>query len=305
MIRAKRIETGEIIEWQGETQNIWVDVQSPTDEELEQLTSAFKINPLALEDVFELGHWSRAEQYPEHSFITLRSFSHPSEIDEFTERVNIFTFNHSVITISNQSTGSLDAVWPLVGRESVNTAQEITYELLDLTAETFFTFANNLEVLIDHLEERIFKDARENPVSEVFELKHLVTRARRLSNEAREAVSMLTRHAYVSTPDLVSYRDVQDSFVQATSRFDLLRDHLTSLLDMHLSLQGQRMNEVMRSLTTVSIIFLPLTFLAGVWGMNYEHMPELKQKFGYLWAWISFIAIGGLLAYSFRRRGWW
>ena len=105
--------------------------------------------------------------------------------------------------------------------------------------------------------------------------------------------------------DLVRYRDVQDSLSRAVSRFEALREHLTSLLDLHLGLQGQRMNEVMRTLTAVSVIFLPLTFLAGVWGMNYQNMPELHWRYGYAFAWASFLATGLLLAYYFKRRGWW
>ncbi|WP_278913932.1 CorA family divalent cation transporter [Deinococcus wulumuqiensis] len=89
------------------------------------------------------------------------------------------------------------------------------------------------------------------------------------------------------------------------SRLDGLRDSLSSLLDLHLALQSQRMNEVMRTLTAVSVVFLPLTFLAGVWGMNFEHMPELASPYGYALAWGSFLLVGGLLAYTFKRRGWW
>ena len=304
MIRAKTL-SGTELEWTGQTGQVWVDAQAVTPQELERLRAAFALNRLAVEDALERGHWSRAEAYPEHTFITIRSFARPAEVDEFTERVSVFLYPEAVLTLSSQATLALAAVWRQVGREHVNTPSELVYELLDQTADTFFVLADALETRVDDLEERVFRQPRENPVGDVFDLKHLLAQARRLSSDAREAASVLARHESGHPADLVRYRDAQDSFTRAASRLDTLRDHLTGLLDLHLNLQSQRMNEVMRTLTTVSVIFLPLTFLAGVWGMNFARMPELAWRYGYALAWASFLLIGGLLAYLFKRRGWW
>ena len=306
MIRARQLLTGQEVEWQGETEAIWVDVQAPTEADLALLRSAFALNPLALEDVLEAGHWSRAEVYPEHAFITLRSFARPETAEEFTERLSMFVFPQAAVTVSMNGTRALNSVWGLAnGRETVNSAQEVTYELLDHTADTFFTVADTLEAQSDALEERVFQASRDNPVPDVFELKHLIGQARRLATDAREANALLARHASGAPADLVRYRDAQDSFTRAVMRLESLREGLTSLLDLHLNLQSQRMNEVMRTLTAVSVIFLPLTFLAGVWGMNFEFMPELKSPLGYALAWACFAGIGGALALYFKRRGWW
>ncbi|CAM3937218.1 magnesium transporter CorA family protein [Deinococcus marmoris] len=305
MIRAKHLASGEALEWMGQTQGVWVDVQDVTPPELARLQAAFALNELALEDVLEHGHWSRAEQYPEHTFITVRSFSHPDKEDEDTERISIFGFTDAALTFSTNGTAALRNVWALVGRENVNLPAEVTYELLDHTADTFFTLAEALERRTDALEEQVFKNRRDNPVPDIFEVKHLLSQGRRLASDAREAAALLGRHATATPADLVRYRDAQDSFTRAASHLDGLRDFLTSLLDLHLNLQNQRMNEVMRTLTAVSVIFLPLTFLAGVWGMNFRAMPELEWPLGYAVAWGSFLLIGGLLALYFKRRGWW
>ncbi|WP_102125495.1 magnesium transporter CorA family protein [Deinococcus planocerae] len=304
MIRAKTLD-GADLAWNGETGGVWVDAQGVTEEELARLRAAFPLNRLAVEDALEQGHWSRAEGYPEHAFITVRSFTRPEEPDEFTERVSIFAFPHAVLTLSSAGTRALNNVWNLVGRESVNTPGEVVYELLDQTADTFFVLADTLEERVDALEEEVFQNRRHNPIPKVFDLKHLLAQARRLSADAREATLLLTRHSDPGSADLLRYRDAQDSFTRASGRLDGLRDHLTGLLDLHLGLQSQRMNEVMRTLTAVSVIFLPLTFLAGVWGMNFHFIPELSWRYGYALAWGSFLLIGGLLAYSFKRRGWW
>lgn len=305
MIRVKQLGSGEDQPWQGQGSGVWVDAQNLTPEELASLQRTFSLNPLAVEDALEQGHWSRAEVYPEHSFITVRSFARPEQADEFTERLSVFTFPDAVLTVSSGGTRALNAVWPLTGRDSVNNPQEVTYELLDHAADTFFAAADALEAQADDLEERVFQNHRQNPVPDVFELKHRIGQARRLATDAREATALMGRHANCTPADLVRYRDVQDSFTRAAGRLDGLRDLLTSLLDLHLNLQSQRMNEVMRTLTAVSVIFLPLTFLAGVWGMNFEFMPELKSPYGYALAWTSFLLIGALLAAYFKRRGWW
>ncbi|AIZ46176.1 magnesium transporter [Deinococcus radiopugnans] len=305
MIRAKYLATGESFDWAGQTTGVWVDAQDISPDELRRLQAAFPLNDFALEDALEHGHWSRAEQYPEHTFITVRSFAHPAQEDEFTERVSIFGFPDAALTLSTNGTLALREVWALVGRENVNLPAEVTYELLDHTADTFFTLADALETRTDVLEERVFRNLRDNPVPDIFEVKHLLSQGRRLAGDAREAAATLGRHAGDTPADLVRYRDAQDSFGRAGSRLDGLRDFLTSLLDLHLNLQNQRMNEVMRTLTAVSVIFLPLTFLAGVWGMNFRAMPELEWPLGYVMAWGSFLVIGGLLAYYFKRRGWW
>ena len=305
MIRAKVLSTGAELPWTGQTSDVWVDAQSPTPAELAALQRAFPLNALALEDALQHGHWSRAEEYPEHTFITIRSFAQPERGDESTERASLFVFPHAVVSHSLSGTWALQKVWEMAGREAINTPQEVTYEVLDQTADTFFIVADALETRVDELEETVFRSARGITIEEVFELKHLVAPARRLASDAREAAGLLGRHTSALPADLVRYRDVQDSLSRAVSRFEALREHLTSLLDLHLGLQGQRMNEVMRTLTAVSVIFLPLTFLAGVWGMNYQNMPELHWRYGYAFAWASFLATGLLLAYYFKRRGWW
>ncbi|MFK7602639.1 magnesium transporter CorA family protein [Deinococcus sp. SM5_A1] len=305
MIRAKHLASGEAFEWEGQTSGVWVDAQDVTPPELARLQAAFPLNELALEDVLEHGHWSRAEQYPEHAFITVRSFSHPDKEDEDTERISIFGFADAALTFSTKGTMALHNVWGMVGRENVNLPAEVTYELLDHTADTFFTLAEALERRTDALEEQVFKNRRDNAIPDIFEVKHLLSQGRRLASDAREATATLGRYAPGNSADVLRYRDAQDSFDRAASHLDSLRDFLTSLLDLHLNLQNQRMNEVMRTLTAVSVIFLPLTFLAGVWGMNFKAMPELEWPLGYVMAWGSFLLIGGLLALYFKRRGWW
>ena len=302
-----------------------MDVQAATPEELILIQSLFALHPLALEDAQEEGHWSRFESYPAHDFITYRTLARAEECDEFTERVSLFVFPGSaalaqtapeqpkpvttwpgsILSYSRRGTVYLETVWGLVGRDSVNTPAEVAYELLDHGADTFSAYATALEDQIEALQEKVFQAERLNVTGAVFEFKHNLSRVRRLANEAREAVLLLVRHGHAEGGDLIRYRDALGSLDRAVSRLDGQREALTNLLDTALGFQAQRMNEVIRTLTVVSTIFLPLTFLAGVWGMNFRHMPELGWPYGYALSWLSFVLITVVMAVYFKRRGWW
>ncbi|WP_293911959.1 magnesium transporter CorA family protein [Deinococcus sp.] len=283
----------------------WVDVQAATPDEVKALRAVFPLHPLAFEDAEEEGHWSRFETYPAHDFITYRTLSRAGECDDFSQRVSIFVFPGSVVSYSRSGTVYLDTVWGLLGRESVNTPSEVAYELVDHGTDTFGVYADALEARIESVEEEVVRNAGQDVTTTVFEFKHNLAGVRRLAAEAREAVLLLARHGHAENGDLIRYRDALSNLDRAVSRLDAQREALTNLLDTSLGFQSQRMNQVMRTLTVVSTFFLPLTFLAGVWGMNFKVIPELSWHYGYAMAWGSFILTAAGMAYYFKRRGWW
>ena len=306
-------------------QGLWVDVQAAEPGEMARIQSLFPLHPLALEDAREEGHWSRFETYPAHDFLTYRTLARAQDCDEFTERISLFVFPGStalsetapgqaapppglpgsILTYSRHGTIYLDTVWGLVGRDSVNTPAEVAYELIDHGADTFAVYADALEERIEAVQEKIFQDERLNVTGAVFGFKHNLARVRHLASEAREAVLLLVRHGHAEGSAQIRYRDALGNLDRAVSRLDAQREALTNLLDTALGFQSQRMNEVIRTLTVVSTIFLPLTFLAGVWGMNFKAMPELQWHYGYALAWGSFLLTAALMAAYFKRRGWW
>lgn len=302
---------GETVTWTAgqSRRGLWLHVTAPSDEELQLIQQTYAMNEMALEDALETGHPSHYEKYPEGDFITFRTLADPQNLSEKTERVSIFLYSDSLLTLSIYPLPYLPRVREIVGRETVDTAAEVAFELLDLGTESYGTFMRALEERIDELEQRMFDpDAHrssENLVQIVFDLKQRLNTARRFSLDAQDALTLLARHASAEGEDLLRFRDVRDNMNRLIKRMDTGRDNLSNLLAIHSSVQSQRMNEVMRTLAAVSTVFLPLTFLAGVWGMNFEHMPELAWPFGYAMAWTSFLAVALTLAWIFKRRGWW
>lgn len=302
---------GERVEWSAGhgRHGLWVHATAPSEEELRWLDDCYPMNELALEDALELGHSSYYQKYPEGDFITFRMLSDPKGLSEKTERISIFLYDDSLLTLSIYPLPYLPRVREIVGRETVDTAAEVAFELLDLGTETYSTFIHAIEERVDELEQRMFdpetQHLGENLVQVVFDLKQRLNTARRLTLEAQDALTLLARHASADENDLLRFRDVRDNMNRLSKRMDTGRDNLSNLLAIHSSVQSQRMNEVMRTLAAVSTVFLPLTFLAGVWGMNFEHMPELAWPYGYAMAWASFLAVALTLAWVFKRRGWW
>jgi magnesium transporter len=307
-IRVKCLESCNSIDLKRNTR-VWVDVETPSKDNLAQLELLFPLNDFGLEDALERGHWSRFEAYPEHLFLIFRTLAEPEDVTDRTERVSLFWFPElsSIVTIRNEPVTYLESVWNEFQARLDVRAMDVVYTILDRGTDTFFTFIDELETRTDDLEERVFSTKAvksEEFFSEIFDLKHTMIAARRLVSGAREAVAQCSRH--VSNLEGAMYlRDVSDHLTRCYDGLDSSRDVLSSLLDVHLSVQSNRMNEVMKTLTTVSAIFLPLTFLAGVWGMNFQFMPELSWPYGYGFAWAMFIAAGIGFAVYFKWRKWW
>jgi magnesium transporter len=293
------------------TKRVWIDVETPSTTEVLTLQTMFRLNPLALEDALEKGHWSKFEAYSEHLFLIFRTLAEPEDVTDRTERISVFWFPEleTLLTIRNEPVTYLEAVWNEFGSRQNLRVADVLYALLDRGTDTFFTFLDELENRTDQLEERVFTPRQQSSqgfFAEVFELKHTMIHTRRLVSGAREAIAQFSRHVTALEPNTAMYlRDVGDHLTRSYDGLDSSRDVLSSLLDVHLSVQSNRMNEVMKTLTTMSSIFLPLTFLAGVWGMNFKLMPELEEPWGYAFAWAMFILSGLGFAAYFKWRKWW
>lgn len=317
MIRALSMVTNEEPNWQQNPESVWVDVLAPDAQEMELLKNIFKFNHLALEDALTEGQWSRFENYPEHAFLVFRTSKVCGRCGDDTERVSLFWYpeTDTLVTLRLREVEYLDKVWETFEPVTHGIEERVIYNLLSQGADNFFQYTDKLNEETDEMEEKMFGNSQgPNMVKQVFAYKHMIMGARRLVSSARESVASFARHSALigqeierrETEELTLYlRDIVELLNRTYEALDSSREVLTSILDVNLTVQGNRMNEVMKTLTTVSTIFLPLTFLAGVWGMNFKHMPELDWKYGYLFAWGAFVVVGVTLAMYFKRRNWW
>ena len=185
-------------------------------------------------------------------------------------------------------------------------AEYLAYRLIDTVVDNYYTVTEHLLDAAESLEERILNQNDSNPLPEILRQRKMLAHLRRATSPLRDAVGQLMKDppAIVEDDTLRHWHDVHDHLVQILDHIDSLKDTLHSLMDLHANAVNQRMNQVMQLMTMVATIFIPLTFIAGVYGMNFDHIPELHWKYGYAMVWIVMICLAGGMFGYFRKKGW-
>jgi len=182
----------------------------------------------------------------------------------------------------------------------------LAYALLDAVVDHYFVVLETLGDRIDTLEEELVRDPREETLHAIHALKREMLIFRKAVWPLREVVAGIerTETPLIQPSTSIFFRDVYDHIIQVIDNVETYRDMLAGMLETYLSSMSNRMNQVMKILTIISTIFIPLTFLVGVYGMNFEHMPELKWRFGYFLIWGVMIILGLGLVRIFKRKKW-
>ena len=287
---------------------LWVDVVDPTDADLECLQREFALHPLAIEDVRHRFQRPKLEQYPTHTFIV----AYTSKLQE----VDFFVGPHWVITVREaDSTGD---VWSC---EAARTRFERTrpercasgfliYVLLDELVDGYFDATDAAEDKLEELENRIFDNDHvpdESAIQqELFDVRRQLLFFRRAVVPLREVLNMMLRREveWVDDGTAVHLQDVYDHVLRAIDLIDGQRELMGNAVDAHLAIISNRMNSVMKKMTSWGAILLGSTLVAGIYGMNFRHMPELGWKFGYASA-LGVMATITIVGYwAFKRKDW-
>jgi len=288
---------------------VWLDVTDPTPEHLDPLREEFGFHELAIEDCLHPHQRPKIEAYPDHYFLVAAGFS-IRDGAPVSHEVCAFVGKNYLVTVRKSPPFDLEGVakrWESHSDLVTEGAAYLLYILLDSMVDGYFDVLDVLEDGTESIENAVLGETvRPETRARIFTLKKELLQFRRGAAPLREVLDLLTRGDVPLVTERLTpyYRDVYDHVLRATDFADNLRDILTSALDVHLSAVGNRLNEVMKVLTSYAGIILVPTLLAGVWGMNFVHMPELQWRFGYLYA---LLLMGGSafgLWVLFRRRGW-
>jgi magnesium transporter len=290
----------------------WIDVDGLDAVALTRLGERFGLHPLALEDAMNVPQRPKAERYDKHYFLILRSFRRQD--DALTEeQISVFFGGSWVITIQEgvqgDSFGSVRAALRHGrGRSREAGADYLAYLLVDAMVDAFFPVIEAIGEQMARLEQMaVSAGTGTECLIEIQQTRHDLLTLRRAVWPIREEVGALIRDesGLITAETRVFLRDAYDHAVQALELVESLRETATSIMEIYLSAQNQRLNEVMKVLTVISTLFIPLTFIASIYGMNFQFMPELHWRYGYLWAFgLMALTATGLIAF-FRRRGWW
>jgi len=255
---------------------------------IEKIGKHFNIHPLILEDIMNTNQRPKVEDLEGFLFVILRMHSNnPADEDFTTEQVSIIITENCVISFQEQEGDLFDPIRERIrtgkGRIRSMGTDYLAYTLIDTVVDNFFLVLEQIGELTENLEHEVI----ENPVPEVLQKLHALKRnllfLRKSIWPLREEITKLQRtESPLITPSTNLYlRDVYDHTIQIIDMVETMRDIITGLLDMYLSNVSNKMNEVMKVLTVIATIFIPLTFIAGIYGMNFVYMPELQLRWGY------------------------
>jgi magnesium transporter len=294
----------------------WVHVQGrPTETALRELGSAFGLHSLALEDVLNTGQRPKIEPFDDQLFIVM---SLALLQDDLVDVQQIAFFLSETFLVSFYE-GDFEPFEPVLkrlrdggSRLRARGVDFLLHSLVDVVIDQGFPVLENFGLQLEELEERLLTAAGRETLEKIHVVKRELIFLRRMLWPQREVVNQLLRgdEGLVREETLVYLRDCYDHTIQIMDLLETYRDMIGSMLDIYLSSVSNRMNEIMRMLTVIATIFIPLTFIVGVYGMNFDrtasawNMPELGWPYGYLLVWAIMIGIVVAMMALFRRRGW-
>lgn len=290
----------------------WVNIDGVHDVALiEKAGELFGIHPLVLEDILNTEQRPKMEDHDNFLFFSMKMLSLTGKnVDIAVEQVSMLLGKSLVITFQEASGDVFEPLRERIrqGKGSIRKQQAdyLAYALIDTVVDNYFVILEKIGEEIESLEEYVLRQSDAGSVFRIHALKRQMLFLRRAAWPMRELVNNFEKSesALVENPTRIFLRDVYDHTVQIIDNTEVSRELVSGLLDIHLSSLSNKTNEVMKVLTIIATIFIPLTFIAGVYGMNFDYMPELRWKWGYaaIMAFM-FLAAVGMLWY-FRRKKW-
>lgn len=293
---------------------LWLDVTGLADVELiQRLGEAFGLSPLALEDVVNVHQRPKAEEFADHIFAVVRMVRPGTGAD--TEQLSLFFGANYVLSFQERPGDCFDPVRERLRRDRGRLRQQgpdyLAYALIDAVIDGYFPALERHGEEIERLEDAVIAAPDRHQVERLHVIKRDLLLLRRAMWPTREMINMLIRDEtpFVAAQTRLYLRDAYDHSIQIMDIIETYREIATGLTDVYLSSMSAKLNEVMKLLTVIATIFIPLSFLTGLWGMNFDraspfNMPELGWRYGYPAALALMLAVVGALAWYFWRKGW-
>jgi len=312
--RIAKIE--DVFPYRDSTYVTWINIEGLQDVGLiEKLGRHFGFHPLALEDVLNCGQRPKLEDYGSYHFLVMKSLWRKKE-ELFIEQISFFLGGSYVITFQEVPGDSFEAVRERIrhGKGQIRKmgSDYLLYALLDALVDEFFPVLEAYGERVEELEDVVVARPEPATLNEIHRIKRELLLLRKTAFPEREVINSLQREeAHLIRPETrVFLRDCYDHTIQVLDMIETYRDLASGLLEVYLSSLSNRLNEVMKVLTIISTIFIPLSFIAGVYGMNFNpqaspmNMPELNWYYGYPMSLGLMAAVAGALVIYFRRKGW-
>ncbi|WP_442599245.1 magnesium/cobalt transporter CorA [Neobacillus sp. D3-1R] len=284
----------------------WVDFDRPTDEEIDLLKDPFQFHHLAIEDCIHTLQRPKLDYYDDYSFFVTHSIN-PETFEK--EEVDFFLGENYVVSFHRKLSIELEEVWQrfFVSKSAKNwTPSLVFYHVLDKIVDNYFPLVYQIEDALNNIDEESNKKSMEVLLNQLFDARHHLLILRHTIVPMRDlAYRMLNSQRLTAIVHKKEYfADIHDHLLKLSEMIEASRELTTDIRDSYLSLNSHETNRVMKVLTIITTIFMPLSFLAGLYGMNFEHMPELSWKYGYFVILILMFTISTVMFIWFRKKGW-
>jgi len=290
----------------------WINVDGLHEAEaLGRLGQRFGLHPLVIEDILNTDQRPKQEDYGEYVYVVLKSLYHLRASGEpEIEQVSLILGPNYVLSFQERGGDEFDPI-----RERIHSSASrvrkmgpdyLVHALLDLIVDRYFGVLEGLGDRMESLEEELVENSTTQTLETIHHLKREMAFLRRSIWPLREVISALERSdsPLIQQATCIYLRDAYDHAIEVMDALEIFRDMLSGMLDIYLSSVSNRMNEVMKVLTVIATLFIPLTFVAGVYGMNFKYMPELEWRWAYPLVWLVMISVAGLMVAYFRRKKW-
>ncbi len=288
----------------------WVNIEGLNNIELiGGIGKEFNIHPLVLEDILNTNQRPKFEGFEDYQYIVLKNLS-LKDSEVIYEQVSILLLQDYVFTFREKHDDLFSPINQRLkktkSRLRTQGTDYLAYVLLDIMVDQNFILQDALDEIIDKTEEELLDKPDISTLTKIQKIKRELIFIRRTVSPLRELLASILRNDndLISDNTQVYFKDIYDHVLRISETNELQRDMVYGLLDMYRTQMSNHMNEIMKVLTVFASIFIPLTFLAGIYGMNFEHMPELKWRYAYPALWVVFIVVSVGLLYFFRKKKW-
>jgi magnesium transporter len=285
---------------------VWIDLADPDESAFEEVRARYPLPPLAVEDCLHTPQRPKLDVYPEVTFLIwlLPSLLAGDGIE--TQELDVFLGRDHLVTVHADASGPAERIGAVAGGYLPRGVEWTLHAILDEGVDAVFPVIEALSDELEMLEDLMLSDARPEHLQRLYAARRALVQLHKVVGPERDVVRGLARlEAFVEPEAYMYFQDIGDHLARVADQIDTYREVANGTMDIYLSAQSNRMNQIMKTLTVVATIFMPLTLISGIYGMNFRHMPELEWPFGYF----AVLGIMGLIAlgmtWYFRRRDWW
>jgi len=292
---------------------VWVSLEAASEEEINSiLGGVFKFHPLAIEDCLSPGYQvAKIDDFSEYIFLITHAIKSDEHLDKLEPlELDFFLGENFLVTcFTDAEIPAIEKTWERIMRDnriSKNGADFLCHTILDEVVDEYMPLIDSMETEVEWIEDSTMEKPTPATLQRLLSLKHSIMSLRRIIAPQREVMNRLSRDEFpqIDTQSLIYFRDIYDHLVRIQDLADIIRDIVSGSLDIYLNSTSLRLNEIMKALTIVSTVFLPLSFITGAFGMNFINIPGAQTTNGFLITCAILVALGAAMLLYFRKKHW-